>query len=291
MNRRFYTVEIPDLGEIVTLSSSESRHLSVVLRARAADLIHLLNGRGEIATASIIEVNKTKKSPVITCRVVSKTLAPPLMPRICLYLSPPRARLMDQIIRQAVELGVAEISPVITERSVAKPDGGSMPHWQIEVQEAGKQSGNPWFPKLHPPRTFQEALITSPLSGFMGWISHDDEARISKRETDCPVSVHMYKHLKSNLEHDDDGISSPPRDGHLVSPINLDFTRSPDLRLETDKNACMSMALWIGPEGGFAEGEIESLAQRGIRPLSTGPWTQRVETAVVSCLTAIRLMS
>lgn len=38
-------------------------------------------------------------------------------------------------------------------------------------------------------------------------------------------------------------------------------------------------SLWIGPEGGFAEEEKESLLGCGLKPLTAGEWTLRVELA------------
>jgi 16S rRNA (uracil1498-N3)-methyltransferase len=44
------------------------------------------------------------------------------------------------------------------------------------------------------------------------------------------------------------------------------------------------LALWIGPEGGFDENEEQSLLAGGYRPMVTGRWILRVETAVPALL-------
>ena len=48
-----------------------------------------------------------------------------------------------------------------------------------------------------------------------------------------------------------------------------------------------SFGLWIGPEGGFAPEEEDSLIERGAYPLTVGPCILRVETAVPALLGAI----
>jgi len=47
------------------------------------------------------------------------------------------------------------------------------------------------------------------------------------------------------------------------------------------------LSLWIGPEGGFAPEEEQALHEKGLRPLTVGPWILRVETAVTALLGSI----
>ncbi len=44
------------------------------------------------------------------------------------------------------------------------------------------------------------------------------------------------------------------------------------------------IAVWIGPEGGFAPEEREQLLGRGLTPVTLGCWTLRVDTAVTALL-------
>lgn len=47
------------------------------------------------------------------------------------------------------------------------------------------------------------------------------------------------------------------------------------------------LAVWIGPEGGFAPAEREALLAKGFRALAVGDWILRVETAVPAVLGAL----
>ena len=47
------------------------------------------------------------------------------------------------------------------------------------------------------------------------------------------------------------------------------------------------VSLWVGPEGGLTDRETDALLREGLRPLSVGHWTLRVETAVTACLSGL----
>lgn len=49
-----------------------------------------------------------------------------------------------------------------------------------------------------------------------------------------------------------------------------------------------SIALCIGPEGGWTEREIECAQQAGCRILSLGPWTLRAETAAIAAVAILQ---
>ena len=51
-----------------------------------------------------------------------------------------------------------------------------------------------------------------------------------------------------------------------------------------------SIALMVGPEGGFSEREMRQLADLGARPASLGPTVLRIELAAAAACAAIRAM-
>ncbi len=51
------------------------------------------------------------------------------------------------------------------------------------------------------------------------------------------------------------------------------------------------ISLWIGPEGGFSEAELEKLKQSGAEGITVGEWILRVETALVGLLGILNLKS
>ncbi|MFP4376876.1 MAG: RsmE family RNA methyltransferase [Spirochaetales bacterium] len=55
-------------------------------------------------------------------------------------------------------------------------------------------------------------------------------------------------------------------------------------------DAPSEISLWVGPEGGFADNEVEWLQERGIRPLWLGPRVLRSELAAVVAASAIQTL-
>jgi 16S rRNA (uracil1498-N3)-methyltransferase len=49
-----------------------------------------------------------------------------------------------------------------------------------------------------------------------------------------------------------------------------------------------SLALFIGPEGGLEQGEVEIASEHGFEPVSMGPFILRTETAATAVLGAVR---
>ncbi|NQZ57255.1 MAG: RNA methyltransferase, partial [Lentisphaeraceae bacterium] len=44
------------------------------------------------------------------------------------------------------------------------------------------------------------------------------------------------------------------------------------------------IALWIGPEGGFSDAELQAIKDKGATGVCIGNWVLRVETAVIALL-------
>jgi 16S rRNA (uracil1498-N3)-methyltransferase len=55
----------------------------------------------------------------------------------------------------------------------------------------------------------------------------------------------------------------------------------------TDKNISKTIALLIGPEGGFTEQEVVAAKENGAIPITLGPRILRTETAAIVAATLI----
>lgn len=242
MNRRFFCDDIPEEGQIARLAAAESTHLVQVLRGRAGDELTLLDGKGMVARGRLLPWDGGQKPKQIDCVVSERRLMPPQRLRCTLFISPPRQKGMAQIVRQTVELGVAEIVPVLAENSVARPDVDAVANWSAAAREACKQSGNPYLPTIHEPLSFAAALRETRAPGFVGYAASGNEA--------------------NSIEQQE--VSAMPASLRQLQGERID--------------------LWIGPEGGFTADEIAAIIAKGIIPMAIGPYTLRVETAVVACL-------
>ncbi len=139
-----------EIGETIELARSEANHLFKILRTRTGECVGLLDGAGTIGTA-VAEDGRM-------LRLKEKKTVPFPERKIHLYLAPPRRQKMDQLLKEATELGVYRIVPMICEHSVALPDADSADRQKELLFEACKQSSNPYLPKLESPLRFADAV-------------------------------------------------------------------------------------------------------------------------------------
>ena len=134
----FWVDNLPENGTQFRLEREEETHLFRILRARPGEVVQLLDGKGGIGTA---EVMQDKYLCMQSGRIVEK---PALELHLC--CAAPRRQKLDTLFKQATELGVTQIHLMQCARSVAKPEGSS--RWPALLQEACKQSGNPFLPEI-----------------------------------------------------------------------------------------------------------------------------------------------
>jgi 16S rRNA (uracil1498-N3)-methyltransferase len=154
--RRLYVPGERLAGPHVTLAGPEHRHLARVLRARPGETLTLFDGAGGEVDAQVVRVDRSETELRLGARrvVAGPTVA------ITLLSAVPRGPRMDFLVQKTAELGVARIVPVLTERSVARPDGdaGRRGRWQKIAQEAARQSGRADVPAVDPPVSLAGAL-------------------------------------------------------------------------------------------------------------------------------------
>lgn len=166
---RFFCPSIPSDDETVQLTADEARHAARVLRVRPGDAVALLDGRGRRAEARVEDVRPGRRQDVVLCRIASSARATPPVHRFRLCVAPPRGKEVFGIIRQAAELGVWRISPVLCDLGVADPGQKTAgPHAVSEAVAALKQSGNPFLPTLDPARPFAQVVAECPPPGYFG---------------------------------------------------------------------------------------------------------------------------
>jgi len=118
---------------------------------------------------TVVDAGHRKRQSAVVCHVDAVETFSRGAVRLRLFVSPPRMRLMGEIVRMATELGVDRVTPVLCERSVARPDAQqSVGHWRREAVAAAKQSGNYFLPQLDRPISFAAAVEAAPAVGFVG---------------------------------------------------------------------------------------------------------------------------
>lgn len=225
------------------LTGSEAHHARDVLRMKPAEKLVLFNGRGREITAEIVDLSVD----AIQLRKLHEAETPALRCRIILGQAIPKGKNMDLIVQKAVEIGAAEIAPIISDRTVVQvdPESAEQKHakWQRIAIEAAKQCGQNWLPQVHGPRR---------LGDFFAGSATFDLRLIGSLQPDA-------QHLKE-----------------ILADYSSEHRHLPE-----------SVLMLIGPEGDFTPAELALARRHGCRPITLGPIILRVETAAIYCLSIL----
>lgn len=150
--------------------TEETLHYALnVLRLNKNSTLSIFNGDGNEYTCEILNLNKKELEVRITAQkivVTESTLT------IDLYLAISKSSHMDYAIQKTVEAGVANIYPILTERSVTKLSDKSINnknnHWKKIITSACEQCGRTIVPKLHSIQNLTEiSQLNSNEFGFL----------------------------------------------------------------------------------------------------------------------------
>lgn len=159
---RFYVDFALSPDSVVELPDNVVRHLNV-LRVKNTEEIVLFNGNGKSYPA-FPEVLEKRRASVRILREEAMDNESTL--NITLVQAVSAAERMDFTLQKSVELGVAEIRPVISERCVVRLSGERaekrVARWQEIVVSACEQSGRNIVPKVLPLTTYAQALQQLP---------------------------------------------------------------------------------------------------------------------------------
>ena len=226
------------------LRGSEAHHARNVLRMQPGGKLVLFNGEGRELTAEITDVTDQE----IRLRKLHESETPPLRCRIVLGQAIPKGKNMDLIVQKSVEIGAAEIAPIISDRTIVQLDSESASQkqgkWQQIAIEAAKQCGQNRLPRVHTPKKLAEFFSTS-----------DQPFDLSLIGSLQPDAQQLKKILETySSEHGD-----RPR----------------------------SVLMLVGPEGDFTPAELALARRHGCQPITLGPIILRVETAAIYCLSVL----
>ncbi len=264
---RFYLA--PDDWPAATLTGSEAHHARSVLRMQPGDRAVLFDGLGREATAEVVSLD----SGAVRLRVLQEAVTPPLRARITLAQAIPKGKNMDLIVQKAVEIGAAEIYPLLSARTVVQLDSESAAQkqskWQTVALEAAKQCGQNWLPQGHIPRSpedfFRELATVAAVYDRREPTSAPERRRSQTAAT--AFDLRLIGSLQPGARH--------------LKKILADYA-------EGHAGARPERVLMlIGPEGDFTPAEIGLARSHGCAPLTLGPIILRVETAAIYCLSIL----
>jgi len=230
----------------------------------------VFNGRGHEITAEIAKITREE----ILLRKIHEARVPPLPCQITLAQAIPKGKNMDLIVQKAVEIGAAEIAPLISERTIvhleARKAAQKQAKWQQVAIEAAKQCGQNWLPTVHLPKTPTEFFLE---------IEAGVPVAPKQREGGSPAqNSRLEPTPKSGSELR--LIGSLQSDAMHLKTVLADYEREHQTRPA-------SVLMCVGPEGDFTPAELNLARSHGCRPITLGPIILRVETAAIYCLSVL----
>ncbi len=157
--RRFFFEEIIEEDGMCLIPEKEARHMTKVLRMKAGDSFVLINGTGKSFEA-VIETASPKGAYARIIKPLPLAASSPVNIEICQAILKPR--MMDYMIEKTSELGVNQIQPFYSERTVIKPDKDSASnkqrHWKEIALSALKQCGRAVPATIAEPINFKEMV-------------------------------------------------------------------------------------------------------------------------------------
>ncbi|HVM32563.1 MAG TPA: RsmE family RNA methyltransferase [bacterium] len=156
---RIFLSHTPPVGASLALDPSVSHYLVTVLRLGKGAAFQAFDPRGAEYEMTL-EEPAPSQALAKNLRLIREAPSRPLW--VALGQSLPKAAKMDLILRQGTEVGLSQFIPILTERSVSRPEEDQWVHkrdrWRKILIEACRQCGRPDLPELSPLVDWDAAL-------------------------------------------------------------------------------------------------------------------------------------
>jgi 16S rRNA (uracil1498-N3)-methyltransferase len=166
----YYFPELDKRHAEVVLDSDEHHHLSRVKRARAGQMILLNNGKGLLANAEIVTIDKKES----WLRVVEFIDTPLPEYGFSIAFSLLKNQHDEMIVEKCTELGAREFFPLICENTVRTLGKNTVARFEKTALAAIKQCDNPFLPVIHEPKKLDEAL-TEIKESYLPVVAYENE--------------------------------------------------------------------------------------------------------------------
>jgi len=230
---------------MVTVTGDDARHISKSLRMAVGDTVIICDMQKN-EYECVIEGFAGGDVQLRAVRVTQNETEPDY--KAYLYQALPKGDKFDYIVQKAVELGVHEIIPFVSERCIVREAKQSkLERWRRIAYEAAKQCGRGIIPEVREPLSYERML--------------DECARFS------------------DGEH---GLGFMCYEGDGTVPLTRLLGET-----ETDGVPHKVLRFIIGSEGGFSIDETKKAADHGLRLAGLGKRILRCETASGFVLSAL----
>ena len=234
-------------GATVALEAPQTHYLRTVLRLKEGDAVLAFNGRGgEWRTALAAGKRGALK--------VEEQTRPKTASLDLHYLfAPLKHERLDYMVQKAVELGVSQLTPVLTRHTQVQRV--NVARMRANAREAAEQCGILSLPEIAEPLSFARALAKRDPGRLLVFCDEDTDVK-------DPVAAFAAARPKPEA----------------TLPLTM-----------VDAFAPQPLAVLVGPEGGFSAEERAALMKlSNIVRLSLGPSILRADTAAVAALSLVQ---
>jgi 16S rRNA (uracil1498-N3)-methyltransferase len=234
----------------IELVPAQKHYLAHVLRLKPGAEFIALNGKGQWWRAELLA---DLQSAVIVEEIIANT---ELLIPVTLAIAMPKGNGMESIIRTCTELGVSQIVPLWSDRTVIRP-GTSMgaqklERWQRIAQESSEQSLRTYVPEISEPQAFSD------------WLRFDGD-----------------QGDRQNYQHKFIGTTQGDRPHLLASMLEI-WSEIGGANLSAG-----NILVATGAEGGWTKAEEELAIAQGFQPASLGDQVLAATTAPVVALSIV----
>jgi len=179
------TFYAPDLAvPTYTLPEEESKHAVRVLRLRPGDAVELVNGRGGVYQAEVVQADAKR----CQLRITHEQQVPRRPYWVHMAVAPTKnLDRMEWLVEKATEMGVDRMSFLRCTRSERREL--KLERLEKIAVSALKQSGQAWLPQLDEMTDFSAFLPTvAPATTFIAHLADDERtelAHVAKVSTCC----------------------------------------------------------------------------------------------------------
>ncbi len=164
------------LFDTVPALDKECRNHMKVWRLKDGEDVELFDGDGAKRTFKFC----AKTGELRACGEVS--FIPRPLRKLILFACITKGSRWDWTLEKATELGVTHIYPVISERTIVRlsPDeyAAKVARWERIIQDAARQSGAVWLPRIEEPMKLMETLdLLKKTHCFVGALTDDQPVK------------------------------------------------------------------------------------------------------------------
>lgn len=274
------------LTDEVKITGDDAHHLAYSLRAKVGDKIVAVDKFGNSAELELVDFDKD----TITAKCISKikpvksvenikiirtvyssdkverhfeTVEKIFAKHITLAECLPKQNKFDYIVEKVTELGAEKICPLISDRTIARPDSlrtkAKLDRWNRIAKETSEQSARDTLPEIGNIVELYDWL--KEVKPTLGRFKEVD----GKKVFNCKGALLLFCYEGEEEQK--------------IQTVLQDFKNA-----DCDKN----IIILIGPEGGFSEREVKDIKSAGGVSVSLGKRILKTDTAAISALAVVQ---